>query len=670
MKKFISRSLLTRIVIYQIIIGIVPLLFLGIVSIIRMSNVLKDEAIEFQEENVRQGALYIDLIMDDVESLITNLSGIDEINNALDKSASETPYDKLTTQAKIGYILSGYTSLRGLVSIDIFSEYGVHYHVGETLNATNVNEDVLSALFNKTQESTGVVNWNGIEANINMDSEYSSVITATKLLTTNDADNDATENKGLLVVSYDPEILTEMFGQQYDSSIYTIVMDSRGRVIYSPNAQYIGKSVTDDLVSCFKANEKGYFTHRIDGENMLVIFGDTQKGGWTVARFIPLKNILSDAQAITVLFIILIIMSVTVTGVFGTLLSKQVIRPITQVTDTFRMLQSGDFRNVPRVEIINQDEIGELGKLFNSFIDAREDITTQKKLEHQLNQQNQELQETLQTLKAAQTQIIQQEKMAGIGQLAAGVAHEINNPLGFVKSNFSVLNKYFDRLENLFEAVEVIRQGKDDCKESKDWLNKVWNENSIDATRSDLKEIISDTQEGINRIAQIVNALKTFSRTSLIEEWGLYDINEGVRTTLLIANNEIKYNSNVKFSPTQVPQINANGGQINQVLLNVIVNAAQAIKQKQPSEKGLITIDTYVENDYVCCEIADNGCGMRDDVIKRIFEPFYTTKAVGQGTGLGLSLAYDIIVNKLNGKLEVNSKYGEGSRFRILIPIT
>ena len=119
-----------------------------------------------------------------------------------------------------------------------------------------------------------------------------------------------------------------------------------------------------------------------------------------------------------------------------------------------------------------------------------------------------------------------------------------------------------------------------------------------------------------------------------------------------------------------MPQINANGGQINQVLLNVIVNAAQAIKQKQPPEKGLITIDTYVENDYVCCEIADNGCGMRDDVIKRIFEPFYTTKAVGQGTGLGLSLAYDIIVNKLNGKLEVNSKYGEGSRFRILIPIT
>lgn len=670
MKTFFRSSLLIRIVIYQLIIGIIPLLFLGLTAIISMSNVLENETIDFQKENVKQGALYINLVMDDVESLIANLSGIDEVNNALNSNLSETSYDKLTTQAKIGYILSGYTNLKGLVSIDLFSNSGAHYHVGETLNATNINERIVENLFSETQESSGFVNWSGIEENINLDSDYSFVITATKILSAKGGSGNSEESNGLLVVSYDPAVFNEGFGETSEQASYSIILDSKQRIVYHPDRQYIGHTLSDDLVLKIKEQKAGHFSQKINGENMLAIFDGTQKGEWTVAKFIPLKNIQSNANTMTVAFIVLIILSISVTGVFGLIMSRQMIQPIKKITDTFRSLQSGDFSKVTRLKLVHQDEIGELGNLFNSFIDAREDITTQKKLERQLNEQNHELQSALQTLKEAQSQMIQQEKMAGIGVLASGVAHEINNPLGFVTSNFTVLNKYISRVERMFETIDSFRHTeKYKNKNLHQPIDQAWAENAIDATRSDLKEIIQDTQEGLRRIAEIVNALKMFSRTSVLEERSLYDLNEGIRTTLLIANNEIKYNSTVQLKQMPLPEIYAHGGQINQVLLNVIVNAAQAIKQKKQAEKGLISIDTYIDNDYLCCDVRDNGCGMTEAVMKRIFEPFYTTKVVGQGTGLGLSLAYDIIVNKHNGKLEVTSEAGVGTCFCILIPM-
>ncbi len=670
MVNIMRKSLLVRLITFLLIIGIVPLLFLGIVSIISMNNVLKNEAVEFQKENVKQGTQYINLVMDDVESLIANLSGIDEVNMALSGSVSETSYDKLTTQATIGYILSGYTNLKGLVSIDLFSSSGAHYHVGETLNANNIDSTVFDKLLSETDDAEGFVYWSGIENNINLNSEYPSVITATKKLNAKNDDGSTSSETGLLIVSYDTAVFSDVFGESADPDGYTIVLDGKNRIVYHPVSNYIGYTISDDVSAQINAQENGFFTQKIDGENMLVVFDGTQKGGWTVAKFIPLSNLWSNANTMTVSFIGLIVFSITVTVLFGLSMNRQVVKPIRQVTNTFRLLQSGDFTNVSKLKIVHHDEIGELGKLFNSFIDAREDITTQKKLEKQLNDQNHELQEALATLKTAQTQMVQQEKMAGIGQLAAGVAHEINNPLGFVKSNFAVLHKYTDRVERLLEVIDTYRQMEafmslGDHKP----IEQTWEENSIDFTRSDLKEIISDTQEGLHRIAEIVNALKMFSRSSLIEERSPYDLNEGIKTTLLIANNEIKYNSAVETNLSPLPLLSANGGQVNQVLLNLIVNAAQAIKQNDQNEKGLITIETHDEGDYVCCFIRDNGCGMKEADMNRIFEPFFTTKPVGQGTGLGLSLAYDIIVNKHGGMLEVTSEEGVGTCFKITLPV-
>ena len=669
MKKLFTNSLLKRILIYQIIIGIVPLLFIGLSSIFMMSRTLEKNAVQFQEETVRQGTLYIDLVMDDVESLIANLSGIDEVNRALSNSSGETPYEKLVTQAKIGYILSGYTSLKGLISIDLFSGQNEHYHVGETLNAANINEDILQKLYTETKNTGDFVNWSGIDANINMDSEYQSVVTASKLL--NAKSDGSGSSEGLLVVSYDPAVFNKVFGEASDPSSYSIVLDRQNRIVYHPSSPLIGHTLADELSRQITGqHSSNSFRNVIDGKQMLIVFDGTQKGGWTLARFIPLQSLLSQANYMTLIFVFILVLMLSITALFGFSMSRQLVKPIRTVTDTFRQLQSGNFREVPKLKLVHQDEIGELGNLFNSFIDAREDITTQKKLERQLNEQNQDLQRALTTLRTTQAHLVQQEKMAGIGQLAAGVAHEINNPLGFVTSNFSVLKDYLAKLETLFAAFDTLRQDESfRASGFSDSLEKAWRAGTVDFMRGDLPDLIGDTQDGLKRIAAIVNALKTFSRSSMLEEKSPYDLNEGIRTTLIIANNEIKYTSTVDFRPGQLPMVQAIGGQINQVLLNIIINATQAIKQKQTKD-GLISIGTFVDSGYICCEIGDNGCGMTDDVAKRIFEPFYTTKPIGQGTGLGLSLAYDIIVHKHQGKIEVSSQHGVGTLFRILLPVS
>jgi signal transduction histidine kinase len=667
MMKSFRSSLLVRIVISQILFGIVPLLFLGVASMIQVNRTFKNTAIDFQSESIKQGRMYINLVMEDVESLIANLSGIDDIINALAVNSAESSYERLTTQAKIGYILSGYTNLKGLVSIDLFTMNGAHYHVGETLNATNVNEELLGTLFKETRASGGYVHWRGIEENINLDSAYPAVITATKILSLPSGGDGKTE--GLLLISYDPAVFTEVFGMVAGRSGYTIILDSRNRIVFHPEARYIGHILAEDISVPIEAQKNGYFTQRVDGVDMLIVFDSTNKGDWNVVKFVPVNNIVAGANSRSAAFIVLITICVLLAVVHGVGMSRQFIQPIKKITDTFRLLKLGDFKNVSKLKNIHQDEIGELGNLFNSFIDAQEDITTQKKLERQLHEQNRELEEALRILKTAQNQMVQQEKMAGIGQLAAGVAHEINNPLGFVTANFAVLDKYVVRLENYFRIFDQYRYTEEFMLADYEHIKRAWDENAIDMTRSDLNEIISDTQEGLRRISEIVNALKTFSRTSITEEKTPFDLNEGIRTTLLIANNEIKYSSVIEYSPTPLPNIYANGGQINQVLLNIIVNAAHAIKQKFGSGKGLITIGTQVEDKYVCCYIGDNGCGMTVDVMNRIFEPFYTTKVVGQGTGLGLSLAYDIIVNKHGGRLEVTSEYGVGTCFRIMIPV-
>ncbi|MDO9067447.1 MAG: ATP-binding protein [Deltaproteobacteria bacterium] len=278
----------------------------------------------------------------------------------------------------------------------------------------------------------------------------------------------------------------------------------------------------------------------------------------------------------------------------------------------------------------------------------------------ELNRRNAEIQQAYDDLKRVQAQLLQQDKMASVGQLAAGVAHEINNPMGFIISNLGSLGKYVEKLAAYLDADEKVLAG---CEPAiREMAAQERQKYKIDRIRRDMPELISESSDGAERVRQIVQHLKNFSRVDGTE-FACSDINDGLESTLSIAWNELKYKAAVTKEYGQLPKVWCNMGQLNQVFLNILVNAAHAIK-----DHGDIRITTWEEDNSVRIAISDTGCGIPPENLKRIFDPFFTTKEVGKGTGLGLAIAYDI-VNKHGGSIDVISEAGNGTTFSILLPV-
>jgi len=253
--------------------------------------------------------------------------------------------------------------------------------------------------------------------------------------------------------------------------------------------------------------------------------------------------------------------------------------------------------------------------------------------------------------------------MASIGQLAAGVAHEINNPIGYVNSNLGTLEQYITNLLEVLDAYSQVESQLDSGAESTKQLVALKQKLDIGYLREDTTALVRESQEGIKRVKKIVQDLKEFSHVD-DAEWQHADLHEGLDSTLNMVHNEIKYKAEVVKEYGKIPAIECLASQINQVFMNLLVNAAQAIDQK-----GVVTIRTGEESDKVWVEISDTGKGIDPEHMNKIFDPFFTTKPVGKGTGLGLSLTYSI-VKKHGGKIDVDSTPGKGTAFRVWLPKT
>lgn len=303
-------------------------------------------------------------------------------------------------------------------------------------------------------------------------------------------------------------------------------------------------------------------------------------------------------------------------------------------------------------------------RLFQGVI---HDITERIRSEQESIRRSMELSQANEELRQAQNELVKREKLASIGELSAGIAHEVNNPLGFVRSNFSTLRRYVDRYLPFFTAYQRLPDPKPPE------LEQLWREHRIERTLTEIGDLFRETEDGIQRIVAIVTNLKDFSRAGNNELMEDYDINRGVESTLTIARNEYKYVADVTVEAGSVPPVACNANEINQVLLTLIVNAAQAIASGA-TERGTITIRTWEEDDYVCCSVSDNGPGIPAKVQGLVFQPFFTTKKAGEGTGLGLSIAYDIIVNRHGGNLRLQSdqpreqEHEQGTVFMLQLP--
>lgn len=276
-------------------------------------------------------------------------------------------------------------------------------------------------------------------------------------------------------------------------------------------------------------------------------------------------------------------------------------------------------------------------------------------------------------LKEAQDHMVQKEKLAAIGQLAAGVAHEINNPLGYISSNTETLNKYITKYQRIIKEyqsiLKIIETQKPTLDDKINAVRELEEKLHIDFINEDIGMLIGDSFDGINRITKIVHSLKDFARDERNDEYGNYYITDIIEETLLLIKNEYKYSIDIDKNFKNTTQIYCNKIQIGQVIMNILMNAVQAIKSQDRNDRGLIKIEVYEKSDYITCTITDDGTGIKKENINKIFNPFFTTKDISKGTGLGLSIAYDIIVNKHNGEISVESELGKYTTFTIKLPI-
>jgi len=285
-------------------------------------------------------------------------------------------------------------------------------------------------------------------------------------------------------------------------------------------------------------------------------------------------------------------------------------------------------------------------------------------LQRIVEERTRELEATVSELGEAQAQLLHAQKLEAVGQLAAGVAHEINTPMQYIGDNLRFLQKAFGKITALIDTLEAVRDASD--PQTREAMDEAFRRAKLRFVRERVPRALTQGIEGVEAVSRIVAAMKEFSHPGA-EEKVATDVNRLLETTATVSRNEWKYVADLELELDEtLPEIPAHGSELNQVFLNMIVNAAHAIERS--GERGTIHVSTHARPDTILVRIADTGAGIAPEHRRRIFDPFFTTKKVGRGTGQGLAIARSIVVDKHGGTIEVDSHVGEGTTFSIRLP--
>ncbi len=435
---------------------------------------------------------------------------------------------------------------------------------------------------------------------------------------------------------------------------YVVIRDLKTKkIVYSSEKDLIGKQIvpTNKIMSNYIQDGKNKDTNTYN--IMVEMYGYSIHLGFFQDPIL-IKYLDSFTRHLTALVAAFVGLSL----ILATFMSKMVTKPIRMLVDSSSQFAKGDLSH--RIKKTQFDEINQLIDAYNLMAANLEQLYIS--MDKEVKARTVELNNTVEELKQTQSMMVHSEKMKSLGELVAGITHEINNPINFIYGNLIYLEDY---VKQLFQLIDKYKEFKTDLtQEHSEAIDTIANEIDVDFIKSDLPDLLKSCKEGVNRTKNIIADLKNFSR---LEEVVLssIDLKKEMDTTLNILHHKFKNRIEVhKDYDEKLPQIEAYGGQLNQVFMNILDNAAGAI-----SDNGNVWITIKkIDNNRVQILIKDDGCGMNQTTKEKIFNPFFTTKPVGQGTGLGMSISYKVIKNH-DGNIEVFSEPGEGSTFKIELPI-
>ena len=623
-QRFSDLSITYKLIVFLLLVVVAPVLLLSYTTYQLSKTALSEEVKAFTFDFMALQKHNINLLVKQEESLINNIAGLDEIKNVLSVKV-DNEYDRLSTHARIGYILSNYSNISGLVSIDIFSVSGDHYHVGETLNIEEINGDQVRRLQEAARASASPVVWFGIEDNVNLNSRYGKVITAVKVMKSYDVAGMREKYLGILLMSYDVNVFYNLFNYAGHTGQYYLIVDQEGEIVYHPDRKMLGKKADADIITMTKA-ERGVFTTRVQGKPFYVIHDSSGDRNWLLLSFVPLHTIEDKIINIRNNSLIILVICLLLAILAALIISRTLVRPIQELTDLFRQLREGAVNLQTRLKVKTRDEIGQLISWFNAYLESLEE---KKLVEERLQQSLTELQRAMKEAEAASR---------AKSDFLASMSHEIRTPMNAIIGMADILADTPLTKEQR-RYVKIFRSAGENLLTV---INDILDLSKVEAGQLELESIPFRLDE----LIETTEAVLAFRA----QEKGL----------------ELKH----RLEGDIPLSLRGDPVRLRQILVNLIGNAVKF------TETGGVTVEVArlgkaapdVEPGRVCFRFAvmDTGIGIPSDKIGAIFDNFTqadssVTRRYG-GTGLGLSISRRL-VNLMGGRIWVESEPGRGSSF-------
>jgi len=611
----LRSSITVKLIGYLLAASVAPLLVFGVTAYELARRAIVRLASESNARLLADQRDYLILQSEQVASLATNIAGVEDIRNALAGSGANDSYTALVTQAKLGYILSGYSSLKGLASIDLFTPQGQHFHVGDTLDTSTVRADLRRRLYGITLSSQQPVVWHGVEDNVNSASAYRKVLVATKLIRRVDPSQLEPKPVGIVVINYSTDHLYEHFRSlDMGRGGYLMVADSQGRLIFHPDKALIGQP----LLPGFKAllsGPSGTVAVHLDGQEVLLNYLRLAEMDWQVISIVPQAALVAPMSTIVSAGLVVLLACFAVIGVLAVRYSRRVVAPIRAISDGFQSIQQDRLDQVrPLPSLQTQDEISEMVSWFKVFLD---NLHARRRSEEELRQ-----------AKEAAEQASRAK-----GEFLANMSHEIRTPMNAILG----MTQLALDARSLDERRDFVLKANRAAQSLLGVINDILDFSKIDAGKLELERVPLSLNEILAGLADV------FETTAQ---------DKGIALRFEVA-------------PALSSELSGDPLRLRQVLQNLISNA---LKFTATGEVVVRVEKVSEEGGAVLCRfsVQDTGIGIEPEHLPRMFQSFFQTdssitRRYG-GTGLGLAISKRL-VELMGGRIGVESELGKGSRF-------